>query len=87
MANKAKKMENAPMRSVGEPKSATMKNGKLESLVQKMEKKDDAPIKKSSNKFVSAASDESCKSLLKQLNGDLPDDQEQKPEQEVEKPS
>jgi hypothetical protein len=79
-------MENAQMRSVGEPKSATMKNGKLESLVQKMEKKDDA-IKKSSNKFVSAASDESCKSLLKQLNGDLPDDQEQKPEQEVEKPS
>ena len=63
-----------------------MKNGKLESLVQKMEKKDDA-IKKSSNKFVSGASDESCKSLLKQLNGDLPNDQEQKPEQEVEKPS
>jgi len=41
-----------------------MKNGKLESMVQKMEKKDDA-IKKSYNKFVSATSDESCKSLLK----------------------
>ena len=80
-------MENM-IKSVCEQKNATVKNGKLESMVEKMEKKDDA-IKKSKDKFVSAASDESCKSLLKQLNGDLPKDQDQQleQEQEAEKPS
>jgi len=51
-------------KSVGESKGATVRNGKLESMLQKLEKRDDA-IRKSSNKFVSATSDESCKSLLK----------------------
>ena len=63
LGKKVKKLENM-IKSVCEPKNATMKNGKLESMVEKMEKKDDA-IKKSNDKFVSAASDESCKSLLK----------------------
>ena len=85
MAKKIKPMDSAA-KSVGESKSATVKKGKLESMVQKLEKRDDA-IRKSSNKFVSATSDESCKSLLKQLNGDLPSDPEQKPEQEAEKPA
>ena len=78
------------IRSVSEQKSATLKNGKLENMLQKMEKQEDVTIKNSNDKFVSGPSDASCKSLLKQLNGDLPEtpnDQHQKPEQEAEKPS
>ena len=63
LATKVKQMDDVA-KGVGESKSATVRNGKLESMVQKLEKRDDA-IRKSSNKFVSATSDESCKSLLK----------------------
>ena len=63
LATKVKQMDDVA-KGVGESKSATVRNGKLESMLQKLEKRDDA-IRKSSNKFVSATSDESCKSLLK----------------------